>query len=73
MKDLIFFVIHMCPTVKARISVGRRVKPAMRPKKFATHKRHMICKRKKSLEYDIQKVLVYKQNENLFEIIIGCD
>ena len=25
-KDLLFFVIHMCPTVKARESVGRRAK-----------------------------------------------
>ena len=37
-KALLFLVIHMCPTVKACESVGRFAKPAMRPRKFATHK-----------------------------------
>ena len=41
-KDLVFLVIHICPMVKANESVGRHVKPAVRPRKFATHKRHMI-------------------------------
>ena len=45
-KDLVFLVIHMCPTVKACESVGRRVKLAMRPQKLATHKRHMILYKK---------------------------
>ena len=38
-KAPMFLVIHMCPTVRAQESVGRRVKPAMRPRKFATHKK----------------------------------
>ena len=37
-KAPLFFVIHMCQIVKARESVGRLVKPAVRPRKFATHK-----------------------------------
>ena len=37
-KDLVFLVIHMCQTVKTRESVGRRAKPVVRPRKFATHK-----------------------------------
>ena len=41
-KGLIFFVIHMCPTVKAHESVGRHEKVAVRHRKFATQKRHMI-------------------------------
>ena len=41
-KDLVFFVIHMCPMVKARKNVGRHAKPMVRPRKFANHKRHMI-------------------------------
>ena len=41
-KDLVFLVIYICPMVKANESVGRHVKPAVRPRKFATHKRHMI-------------------------------
>ena len=32
-------VIHMCPLVKARESVGRLAKLAVRPWKFATHKK----------------------------------
>ena len=67
MKAPVFLVIHMYPTVKAHGSVGRHAKPVVRPRKFATHKRHMILQKKWSLEYDIQKVLVYKQNEILFE------
>ena len=38
-KALLVLVIHMCPTVKARESVGRLVKPAVRLRKFATHKK----------------------------------
>ena len=38
-KVPLFLVILMCPTVKARESVGRRTKPAMRPLKFSTHKK----------------------------------
>ena len=45
-KDLVFLVIHMCPMVKARESVGRCAKPTVRPRKFATHKRHMILQKK---------------------------
>ena len=41
-KDLVFLVIHMCLMVKARESVGSRAKPVVKPRKFATHKRHMI-------------------------------
>ena len=39
MKDQVFLVIHMCPTVNSRESVGRRAKPAVRPRKFAIHKK----------------------------------
>ena len=42
MKAPLFLVIHMCPTVKAHESVGRLEKPAVRPRKFATHKIYMI-------------------------------
>ena len=38
-KAPLVLVIHMCPTVKARENVGRLTKPAMRPRKFATHKK----------------------------------
>ena len=38
-KAPLFLVIHMCQTVKARESVGRLAKPAVRPQKFATHKK----------------------------------
>ena len=38
MKTPLVLVIHMCPTVKACESVGRLAKPAVRPRKFATHK-----------------------------------
>ena len=39
MKASLFFVIHMCPMVKARESVGRLAKPVVRPLKFVTHKK----------------------------------
>ena len=39
MKAPLFLVIHMCPTVKARESVRRLAKSAVRPRKFATHKK----------------------------------
>ena len=38
-KAPLFFVIHMCPMVKSRERVGRLTKPAVRPRKFATHKK----------------------------------
>ena len=38
-KAPIFLVIYMCLTVKTRESVGRLTKPAVRPRKFATHKK----------------------------------
>ena len=38
-KALVFLVIHMCQTVKARESVGKRTKPAVKPRKFAFHKK----------------------------------
>ena len=38
-KDLVFFVIHMCPTVFARESVERCSKLAMRPQEFAYPKK----------------------------------
>ena len=38
LKGPAFLVIHMCPMVKARESVGRLAKPTMRPRKFATRK-----------------------------------
>ena len=36
-KNPIFLVRHMYPTMKVCESVRRRVKPAVRPQKFATH------------------------------------
>ena len=39
MKTPLVLVIHMCPTVKARESVGRLAKLVVRPWKFATHKK----------------------------------
>ena len=41
-KAPVFLVIHMCLMVKAHESVGRGAKPAVRPQKFANHKKHMI-------------------------------
>ena len=40
-KNLVFLVMHMFPTMKASESVGRHTKLAGRPRKFAAHKRHM--------------------------------
>ena len=40
-SSVIFLVTHMDPSVKARKIVGRFAKPAVGPRKFATHKRHM--------------------------------
>ena len=37
-KNPIFLVRHMYPAMKVYRSVGRRAKPAMRLRKFATHK-----------------------------------
>ena len=37
-KALLYLVIHMCPMVKVRESVGRLAKPVVRPQKFVTHK-----------------------------------
>ena len=46
-KDLIFWVIHMCPTVKARESVGMHAKPMVRPQKFAyPQKTHVLLIKK---------------------------
>ena len=42
MKAPLFFVIHMCPTVKARESVERLAKPAVRPGNSLPKKRHMV-------------------------------
>ena len=39
MKAPVFLVILMCPMVKARESVERCAKFAVRPRKFATHKK----------------------------------
>ena len=42
-KDPVFLVIHKCPMMKARESVGRRTKPAVRPQKFAyPQKTHVL-------------------------------
>ena len=38
MKKLVFLVRHMYPSMKVRESVGRHAKPAVRPRKFSTHK-----------------------------------
>ena len=43
MKDPVFLVIHMCQMVKARESVGRRAKPAARPRKFACPIYMLMC------------------------------
>ena len=37
-KNPIFLVRHMYPTMKVRESIRRRVKPAVRPRKFTTDK-----------------------------------
>ena len=34
-----YILLYMCPTVKARESVGRLVKLAVRHRKFTTHKK----------------------------------
>ena len=38
MKNLVFLVRHMYPTMKVHESVGRRANPALRPRKFVTPK-----------------------------------
>ena len=50
MKAPLFFVIHMCPTVKARESVGRLAKLAV-----VTHKKTHDFEYKLSLRCNIQK------------------
>ena len=42
MKSPLFFVIHMCPNVKAHESVGRLAKPAVSLGNSLPTKRHMI-------------------------------
>ena len=37
-KNPVFLVRHMYPTMKVCESVGRLAKPAVRPRKFVTHK-----------------------------------
>ena len=37
-KNSVFLVRHMYPAMNVRESVGKHAKPAMRPRKFATHK-----------------------------------
>ena len=70
MKAPLFFVIHMCPTVKARESVGRLAKPAVRPQKFATHKKTHGFEYKGSLGCNIQKAFGLKTNVFCCKMII---
>ena len=55
MKTPLVLVIHMCPMMKARESIGRLAKPAVRPQKFATHKKTDDFEYKLSLRCNIQK------------------
>ena len=73
MKAPVFLVIHMCLTVKARESVGRRAKLVIRPEKFATHKKTHGFEYKLSLRCNIQKSFGLKINEFCFKLIIGCN
>ena len=63
MKALVFLVIHMCQTVKARESIGKLAKLAMRPRKFAVHKKTHDFEYKLSLRCNIQKAFGLKTNE----------
>ena len=49
-KALVFFFIHMYPTVKARESVGRRAKHTVRPRKFAYPQKTHVLLIKRSFE-----------------------
>ena len=49
-KYPVFLVIHMCPIVKARESVGRRAKPTVRPRKFTYPQKTHVLLIKRSLE-----------------------
>ena len=71
-KAPVFLVIHMFLMVKARESVGMRAKPAVRPRKFAVHKRYMTLQKKWSFEYDIQNFWFQEQIAFDLKVIIGC-
>ena len=62
-RFVIFLVTHMDPSVKARKSVGRFTKPAVR---LATHKRHMDFLKQMIIEVNIQKDFGLKTNEICF-------
>ena len=61
MKNLEFLVKHMYPAMKVRESVGRRVKPGVRPWKFGTHKKHTELGKNKLISEIVQWILIYKQ------------
>ena len=73
MKAPLFLVIHMGPMVKAHENVGKLAKPAVRPRKFATHKNTHDFEYKLSLWCNIQKDFGLKKNEFCCKIIIGCN
>ena len=49
-KAPVYLVIHMCLMVKARESVERRAKPAVRPQKFTYPQKTHVLLMKRSLE-----------------------
>ena len=66
MKAPLFFVIHMCSMVKALESVGRLAKLAVRPRKFAAHRKKHGFEYKLSLRCNIEKAFVLKTIEFVF-------
>ena len=65
-------MVDTFPTMKAHESVGRREKLAVRPPKFATHKRHMVCKRNGHSNM-ASKSFGLKNITFAFKMIIGCE
>ena len=65
---MLFLVRHMDPTMKVRESVGRHEKPAVRPRKFATHKKkRMELGKNKLISKTVQWILIYKTKNFCFE------
>ena len=58
--------------VNARESVGRLMKLAVRPRKFATYQKTHDFEYKLSLRCNIQKYFGLKTNECCCKMIIGC-
>ena len=66
MKNPVFLVRHMYPAMKVRENVERRAKPAVRPRKFVTHKKHTELGKNKLISEIVQWILIYKTKSFCF-------